>query len=163
LQTWDEKLAKYAQQWADKCKFGHGHVPDETKAFGGKWIGQNIYASWGRSVNKIGDKSTASWYGERVDYDLQKMSCNGGRVCGHFTQVCMKVHKVYYFFWSCLVCFNGDAIAHFNKRCQHALRNPVAKMDLRMPPLPTLRRRDVVPHCNDANHSPNIAMGYQFA
>jgi hypothetical protein len=31
------------------------------------------------------------------------------------------------------------------------VRKPVAKMDLRMPPLPTLRWRDVVPHCNDVN------------
>ncbi len=79
-----------AQKWADRCRFEH---PDHSKfpEYGG--TGQNIAMSSGHPT--MAELSSA-WWKERNYYHFDKNTCDPGRMCGHYTQVCCKYAAVYF-------------------------------------------------------------------
>ncbi|XP_071509739.1 GLIPR1-like protein 1 [Diadema antillarum] len=77
---WDDSLAQMAQQWADRCWYGHGN-PDNISPY--SWVGQNIWAGSGTGWDHYG--MIENWYSEAEDYHFANHSCSG--VCGHYTQI----------------------------------------------------------------------------
>jgi hypothetical protein len=86
--TWDNALAKTAQSYADKCKWGHN--PDRTKEYkanGGteSYVGENLAAGYGGGYSAL--TGIQSWWDEYKDYTYQSKSCAAGKACGHYTQM----------------------------------------------------------------------------
>ncbi|XP_072172358.1 GLIPR1-like protein 1 [Diadema setosum] len=77
---WDGSLAQMAQQWADRCKYGHGN-PKNISPY--SWVGQNIWAGSGTGWDHYG--MVENWYSEAEDYHFANNTCSG--VCGHYTQM----------------------------------------------------------------------------
>ncbi|KAL5560889.1 hypothetical protein UlMin_030639 [Ulmus minor] len=76
--TWDDKVAAYALNYANKhkgdCKLVHSGGP----------YGENLAASSG---GLTGTASVKLWVDEKQYYNYNSNSCASGRVCGHYTQV----------------------------------------------------------------------------
>jgi pathogenesis-related protein 1 len=81
---WSEKLAQYAQEWADKLLAGgkFTHRPDHT-------YGENLFESQGG--NAPPSEVVAVWTAEARDYDYASNKCR--KVCGHYTQVMWATSK----------------------------------------------------------------------
>ena len=56
---------------------------------GVSWIGENLYVTSAGQYEGVTRDATQAWYDEKEDYDYESGSCAPGRVCGHYTQVCM--------------------------------------------------------------------------
>ncbi|KAI9006614.1 CAP domain-containing protein [Phycomyces nitens] len=70
---WSTTLAKYAQEWTNKCEFQHSQGPyGENLAMG--------YSSFTKAIN--------GWYNEESSYDYNNPGF--GMKTGHFTQVVWK-------------------------------------------------------------------------
>jgi len=88
--TWDAILADSAYAYLSQCIASDGqlvdHNPDrqaDYEALGGMgYVGENIYASTGNTVNP-GD-AVNSWMSEQKDYDY---ASNNISAAGHYTQV----------------------------------------------------------------------------
>ncbi|CAH1779786.1 unnamed protein product [Owenia fusiformis] len=76
--VWDNEVASLAQQWADRCDFVHGQVPNSLS------LGQNLYMTTG-TFNA--NSSVKSWENERFDYTYATNKCRDGKACGHYTQI----------------------------------------------------------------------------
>ncbi|KMT15341.1 hypothetical protein BVRB_3g060460 [Beta vulgaris subsp. vulgaris] len=76
--TWDDRLAAFAQSWANQrindCRLVHSDGP----------YGENIF--WG-SGGYSAAFGVQSWVNERKYYNLYSNSCSGGMDCGHYTQI----------------------------------------------------------------------------
>jgi len=72
--TWDPALASVAQAYAENCVFEHSGGP----------YGENLYANTGLTQPAT---IVEDWVSEVADYDYASNSCDGGAVCGHYTQV----------------------------------------------------------------------------
>ncbi len=70
--AWSGALAKVAQDYANKCIWGHSK----------NQYGENLYASTNSSAPK---QVVDSWVSEVADYNYGSNSCS--KVCGHYTQV----------------------------------------------------------------------------
>ncbi|KAK3776059.1 hypothetical protein RRG08_046726 [Elysia crispata] len=70
-----------AQEYADKCVYGHSDSKFRQNIGGFAQLGENLYAQ----TNKL-DLFVAleAWYNEINDYNYQTRACNA--VCGHYTQ-----------------------------------------------------------------------------
>ncbi|CAA2961454.1 pathogenesis-related 1 [Olea europaea subsp. europaea] len=72
---WDNKLATYARNYADKikgrCLFQHSNGP----------YGENLALG----TTMTGRQAVNLWVAERKDYNYRSNSCSG--TCGHYTQV----------------------------------------------------------------------------
>ncbi|XP_064649733.1 uncharacterized protein LOC135501513 [Lineus longissimus] len=79
--TWSSKLANYAQEWANGCKFGHR----SNEELASKNRGENIFAAWGYDMATIGTSAAKSWASEKDDYTYSSNSCKDGEQCGHYT------------------------------------------------------------------------------
>ena len=88
--TWDAILADSAFNYLSQCVASDGqlvdHNPDrqaDYEALGGKgYVGENIYASTGQTVNPA--DAVDSWMSEAKDYDY---ASNNISAAGHYTQV----------------------------------------------------------------------------
>ncbi|MQL74773.1 hypothetical protein Taro_007149 [Colocasia esculenta] len=85
--TWDLRLARYAQSYAEKragdCELVHSYGP----------YGENLFWGWGRPYTA--SDAVNSWTKEEEYYDYYRNSCDAGRLCGHYTQVVWAdTHKV---------------------------------------------------------------------
>jgi len=72
---WDCKLAKMAQEWADRGIFEHR---DTT-------YGENIFVS--AHANLTMNSMIDFWLAEKAFWNNSAGSCAAGKVCGHFTQI----------------------------------------------------------------------------
>lgn len=87
--VWDQKLANYAQEWANKLKAQKCQMKHRTQ----NKYGENLAMNWtSRSLSSTQfDKSpeyvVQNWAKECKDYSHKSHSCQKGKVCGHFTQV----------------------------------------------------------------------------
>ena len=72
---WSNDIAAVAQAYAENCVFEHS---------GGAY-GENLYAESG--LNATPQDVVDAWVSEDADYDYDSNSCNGGAICGHYTQV----------------------------------------------------------------------------
>ncbi len=77
--TWDCKLAKYAQEWADR-DFS-GHRPDNN-------FGENLFVSAMRNDSPL--TAVHRWLSEKQFWDNGSGACQAGRVCTHYTQMIWK-------------------------------------------------------------------------
>ncbi|KAJ8042189.1 GLIPR1-like protein 1 [Holothuria leucospilota] len=82
--TWDTTLAIKAQQWVERCHFGHPNTAVHTDYAG---LGQNLYIRRGTTTPPSVTAPVVSWYNEVRDYNLATNTCNSGKVCGHYTQI----------------------------------------------------------------------------
>jgi pathogenesis-related protein 1 len=76
--TWDDKVAAYAQDYANK------RIGDCSLVHSGGPYGENI--AWG-SADLSGTAAVKMWVDKKVDYDYNSNTCAAGKVCGHYTQV----------------------------------------------------------------------------
>ncbi|GLT72515.1 hypothetical protein SLA2020_444420 [Shorea laevis] len=76
--TWDDKVAAYAQNYANK------HIGDCNLVHSGGPYGENLAASTG---DLSGTAAVKLWVDEKADYNYNSNSCAAGKVCGHYTQV----------------------------------------------------------------------------
>lgn len=72
--TWSEPTARAAQQYAERCKWGHS---------GSGTYGENLFAA---SAGGSPDEVVATWADEKKFYDPKTGACVGGQ-CGHYSQV----------------------------------------------------------------------------
>ncbi|KAF3434551.1 hypothetical protein FNV43_RR21636 [Rhamnella rubrinervis] len=94
---WDDKVATYAQNYANKhkadCKMVHSGGP----------YGENL--AWSRG-NLSSTAAVKLWVDAKAYYNYNSNSCAAGKQCGHYTQVvwrqsvrvgCAKVRYLHYF------------------------------------------------------------------
>jgi hypothetical protein len=83
---YNDKLAELAQEWADKCGWGHRlHDSFQPGDYGFKTVGENIWA-WSDDSKKIPDQPIQDWFDEKYNYDFDGPSCRK-EPCGHYTAV----------------------------------------------------------------------------
>lgn len=79
--TWDDKVAAYAQNYANQriidCNLVHSEGP----------YGENL--AWGGGDLSAID-AAKMWVDEKPYYDYDSNSCTPGQMCGHYTQVVWK-------------------------------------------------------------------------
>ena len=88
--TWDAILADSAYNYLSQCVASDGQLVDHNaarqadyEALGGTgYVGENIYASTGNTVNPAA--AVDSWMSEKPDYDY---TTNNISAAGHYTQV----------------------------------------------------------------------------
>ncbi len=78
---WSQKLANYAQEWADNPEAQGGPIELQHRSGGTSGAGENM--AGGSSVTEMVDR----WGSEGENYDYATNSCRPGKVCGHYTQV----------------------------------------------------------------------------
>lgn len=97
---WSNKLASYAQQWADLQKSSNGcrakHRPNPGQS--NQEYGENLY--WASAITwpdgkKEMQKTSAQdvvkhWASEKQFYNHSSNSCQAGKICGHYTQIVWK-------------------------------------------------------------------------
>ncbi|XP_069113964.1 peptidase inhibitor 16-like [Argopecten irradians] len=76
---WSDELATIAQDYADKCIWGHNGERSSGSSFW--YVGENIFLS----SYYNGKYTVDRWASEESDYTYSSNSCSG--VCGHYTQV----------------------------------------------------------------------------
>jgi pathogenesis-related protein 1 len=85
---WNQALADSAKAYAMSCvdTDGNGlldHNPNRSNGFP-DYVGENIYASSGTAS---GDDAVQLWAAEGAHYHYDTNACDGGQVCGHYTQL----------------------------------------------------------------------------
>ncbi len=100
---WDDKLAAYAQEYANELmkepvRLKHS-THGERAAISGweeQWIGENLgygmNTAWKLNTNEDDlhaafRQSIQSWCSEKQYYNRSNNSCQAGQSCGHYTQV----------------------------------------------------------------------------
>jgi pathogenesis-related protein 1 len=76
--TWDNKVAAYARDYANK------RIGDCSLVHSGGPYGENI--AWS-SADLSGTAAVKLWVDEKASYNYNSNSCAAGKVCGHYTQV----------------------------------------------------------------------------
>ncbi len=92
--TWNAMLAQVAQNYADKCQYGHNsNRQSDYVALGGEniYIGENIAAHWfsqpqGNASHYAGLQMNL-WWDEHSDWHYQTYQSNTINGAGHFTQM----------------------------------------------------------------------------
>jgi uncharacterized protein YkwD len=79
--VWSDRLASYAQQWADTLA-----ASGEFKHRSNPVYGENLFDVTGGSVSP--SEVVHDWAAESKDYDYKANRCRG--VCGHYTQIVWK-------------------------------------------------------------------------
>ncbi|XP_010545430.1 PREDICTED: pathogenesis-related protein PR-1 [Tarenaya hassleriana] len=83
---WDKNLQKYAEWWAEQrrsdCELRHS-FPE-----GGFKLGENVF--WGSGETWKPADAVADWAAEEKYYHYSSNTCDGGQMCGHFTQIVWK-------------------------------------------------------------------------
>lgn len=77
--TWDDGLAKLAQDWADKIA-ASGAMPPASRA-----SGQNMF--WGTADEWLPKDVLEAWEAQSKNYDRATNTCAPGKLCVSFTQV----------------------------------------------------------------------------
>nr|WAU86940.1 birch protein [Betula platyphylla] len=75
--TWDNKVAAYAKDYANK------RIGDCNLVHSGGPYGENLTSS----ADLSGTATVKMWVDEKADYNYNSNSCAAGKVCGHYTQV----------------------------------------------------------------------------
>lgn len=75
---WDDKVATYAQNYANK------HKADCKLVHSGGSYGENL--AWS-SGELSGNAAVKMWVDEKAYYNYNSNSCARGKQCGHYTQV----------------------------------------------------------------------------
>jgi hypothetical protein len=95
---WSNKLARYAQQWANhqantqNCYMQHRpHHNGPFKQIYGEnlfWASPKRWSDGKVELQQISiGEVIKSWADEDVDYDYNSNSCRAGAQCGHYTQI----------------------------------------------------------------------------
>jgi len=84
--TWDDDLASWAQQYADKCVIDEDGLAahGDTELPDGREVGQNLV--WGDETNLL--KKAEGWANEKKIYNVRTGRCNRGwKKCAHYSQM----------------------------------------------------------------------------
>jgi len=87
--TWNEDLAKVAQQWADQCIFEHDQM-DQRAISDDLTVGQNIYIDFSPKLDESTvpiENAIEGWYNEVKDYNGPVDAYVFTHATGHFTQL----------------------------------------------------------------------------
>jgi len=92
-QRWSDRLAQLAQEWADRCAWGH-RPPNSynPKDYGFPSVGENIWAWSKAGIHKIPDKPIQDWFDEKQYYVYDTKQCRK-EPCGHYTTVSSSTHR----------------------------------------------------------------------
>jgi len=82
LMTYNESLARLAENWAAQCVFTH-----PVKELNELNTGQNIFASTHRNRHPNPRWAIGKWFNEKSDYDYDTLTCAADKPCGHYTQL----------------------------------------------------------------------------
>jgi pathogenesis-related protein 1 len=76
--VWSDRLAVFAQEWADHLVAAHAfqHRPNNK-------FGENLYMTEGGSASP--PEVVGNWADESKQYDIHTNTCTD--VCGHYTQI----------------------------------------------------------------------------
>lgn len=85
--VWDEKIAAYAQDWANQLQRRNCTMVHRNS----NKYGENLAWASGKALSTY--EVVKMWYDEVHDYDYKTNSCRRGRVCGHYTQVVWRDSK----------------------------------------------------------------------
>jgi len=87
MQRWSDRLAELAQDWADRCAWGH-RPPNSfnPQDYGFSSVGENIWAWSVAGVKQIPDDPIQDWFDEKQYYDYNTQYCRQ-EPCGHYTTV----------------------------------------------------------------------------
>ena len=90
--TWDDELAKVAQDYSDQCIFQHN--PDRKHSKFPQLLGENLmlvfpsnmpnFYLYNSSVIDVVEYGVDGWYDEREYYNYEKRNCQYGFECGHY-------------------------------------------------------------------------------
>ncbi len=83
---WNCKLADFAQDWVNKDVWGHSSSEDRQKIILGSYSGENLAAAAPSSQN-IATNGPTGWWQEKAFWNSESVSCQSGKVCGHYTQM----------------------------------------------------------------------------
>lgn len=84
---WSDRLAQLAQDWADRCAWGHRpHSSYNAKDYGFSSIGENIWAWSVGGKKKIPEDPIQMWFDEKQYYVYETQQCRK-QPCGHYTTV----------------------------------------------------------------------------
>ena len=87
LQKWNAKLASMAERYATKCRWEHGDL--ETDDLPYKEVGQNLFTSVNEQIDY--NYVIMKWFEEKIYFNFGARTCAVGNLCGHYTQVGMRV------------------------------------------------------------------------
>ena len=88
--VWSEKLADYAQAWAEhlksknKCQLQHRTQRSYGENLAMNWTSKKLSKT---QFDKSPEYAVQSWANECKDYSHSSFRCQSGKTCGHFTQV----------------------------------------------------------------------------
>ena len=87
VQRWSDRLAQLAQDWADRCSWGHRPTDSyNPQDYGFSSIGENIWAWSVAGVKNIPDDPIQDWFDEKQYYIYDSGQCTK-EPCGHYTTV----------------------------------------------------------------------------
>lgn len=75
--SWDDKIAKHAQEYADTCPSDHSTNRGEMN------LGENL--AWGMPSMSVFQAMDGWVEKEKVDYNYDTNTCKPGKMCGHYT------------------------------------------------------------------------------
>lgn len=84
---WNCKLADFAQNWVNRDVWGHSSSEDRQKIILGSYSGENLAAAAPSSENIVVTNGPTGWWQEKAFWNSDSVSCQAGKVCGHYTQM----------------------------------------------------------------------------
>lgn len=91
--TWDTKLEKSAQDWANILAKNNIFSHSSAQVRNNAWENLYMSSSNGKNINITWSDALYSWIDEWWNYDYSSNSCSPGSICWHFTQVIWKTTK----------------------------------------------------------------------
>lgn len=93
VMRWDDGIAAFAQEYAERCKFDHSLDSERRSRTGfGAWVGENLYLTTARLSGASIGGAVTSWVNEKEHYNFATGACSSPP-CGHYTQVGLRASE----------------------------------------------------------------------
>lgn len=87
IQTWDETVARTAQNWANQCEFEHSSGYGQNLYIAGIFPLPTDQTATDEQMKRTVVEAVHNWMAEKPYYDYDSNTCAEGKMCGHYTQV----------------------------------------------------------------------------